>query len=304
MLHKPFYSALGLAGGLGSIVALAASPVVAQTQPQYDPATTAIAVSGIADSIQVEMPRNTSDAIAIDIDNKLLNAASRLTNASPSVLPTPQPEPIAAVADSPADSNTSAEVLVAYQGDTVIPGSLVTSVEGFLTPADFGLEPTQPEIAQVPLVQRRRTSLNRLTTESYSYIGLGGNIGLSDNNNETSLGRGSFVVNGKIGLSERLSVRPAVLINDDATFLIPATYDFRVPTEDPLVLSPFIPFAGAGVAISTKNNNNLGFLLTGGADYRISPNWTANGSLNVGFFDEVDFGIILGVGYTFRGFNF
>lgn len=304
MLHNPFYSSFWLAGSLGSIVALAASPAIAQTQTQLDPATTAIAVSGIADNIEVEISRTPTDAIATDIDTQLLNAASRLTHASPSVLPTSEPETMAETESRPTASNTTAEVLIAHQGDSPIPGSLATSVEGFLTPADFGLEPTQTEIAQVPLVQRRRTSLNRLTTEPYSYIGIGGNIGFSDNDNETSLGRGSFVVNGKVGISERLSVRPAVVINDDATFLIPATYDFRIPSEDPLVLSPFIPFAGAGVAISTKDDNNLGFLLTGGADYRISPNWTANGSLNVGFFDEVDFGLILGVGYTFRGFSF
>lgn len=300
MLNKSTYSYFGLVSSLG-IAAVTASPVVAQTQTDV----TDLAISSIAARVQPNTFINAPESMAMSIDDKLLNAASTFTSASPSILPqTNQPEASSTTNPHSTASNTSAEVLIAYQGDNPVPGSLATSVEGLFAPTDFGLEPTQPEIAQVPVSQRRRTSLNRLTTESYSYIGLGGNIGISDNNNETSLGRGSFVINGKVGLSERLSVRPAVVINDDATFLIPATYDFRIPTEDPLVLSPFIPFAGAGLVLSTKDDNHIGFLLSGGVDYRISPNWTANGSLNVGFLDEVDVGIILGVGYTFPGFNF
>jgi len=300
MFNKSTYSYFGLVSSLG-IAALAASPGTAQTQTNV----TETAISSIAARVQPDTPVNAPESRVTTIDDELLNAASRFTSASPSVLPqTTAPEAVSSVESNPNTSNQSAEVLVAYQGDTPIPGSLNTSVDGLFAPTDFGLEPTQPDIAQAPLAQRRRTSLNRLTTQSYSYIGLGGNIGISDNNNETSLGRGSFVVNGKVGISERLSVRPAVVINDDATFLIPATYDFRIPTEDPLVLSPFIPFAGAGLILSTKDDNNVGFLLSGGVDYRISPNWTANGSLNVGFLDEVDVGIILGVGYTFPGLNF
>lgn len=300
MLKKSSYSYIGLASSLG-IAAFAASPVTAQTQTN----ATETAIANIVSRVQPESPTNTPEWAETSIDDDLLNAAARFTDASPSILPqTAQPEPISTVGPNHTASNTSAEVLIAYQGNSPIPGSLATSVDGLFAPSDFGLEPTQTEIAQAPVSQRRRTSLNRLTTESYSYIGLGGNIGISDNNNETSLGRGSFVINGKVGLSERVSVRPAAIINDDATFLIPATYDFRIPTNDPLVLSPFIPFAGAGLVLSTKDNNNVGFLLSGGVDYRISPNWTANGSLNVGFLDEVDVGIILGVGYTFPGLNF
>jgi hypothetical protein len=300
MLNKSTYSYFGLVSSLG-IAALAASPGTAQTQTDV----TDLAISSIAARVQPNTFINAPESMAVSIDDELLNTASRFTSASPSLLPqTTAPEAVSPVRPNHTTSNHSAEVLVAYQGNSPVPGSLMTSVDGLFAPTDFGLEPTQPDIAQVPVVQRQRTSLNRLTTQSYSYIGLGGNIGLSDNNNETSLGRGSFVVNGKVGLSERLSVRPAVVINDDATFLIPATYDFRIPTEDPLVLSPFIPFAGAGLVLSTKDDNHIGFLLSGGVDYRISPNWTANGSLNVGFLDEVDVGIILGVGYTFPGLNF
>jgi hypothetical protein len=314
MLNKS--SSVFIASALSLAAAsFAASPVSAQTEADAiapQPATRSVkAISSIVARVTPNRVNPSPATTALGIDDRLLNAANRLTSASPSLLPTPsaQAETPLASQSQPPQTNTSSEVLVAYQGNQPVPGSLETSVSALFTPADFGLEPTQVEIedtaiAQATLAQERRTALNRLTTESYSYIGLGGNIGISDNNRETSLGRGSFVINGKVGLTPNASVRPAVIINDDATFLLPITYDFRIPTNDPLVLSPFIPFAGAGLVLSTQDNNHIGFLLSGGVDYRIAPNWTANGSVNLGFLDEVDIGIILGVGYTFPGFNF
>jgi len=123
------------------------------------------------------------------------------------------------------------------------------------------------------------------SANDYNYIGIGG----SDE---------GFVVNGKATLSDSLSLRPAAITEfDDFTFLIPVTYDFNSVSqtgEDNL-----LPFAGAGVRIDTEGDDNFGLLLTGGADYRITDKWVANGSANVSVIGDTEFDFILGIGYSF-----
>lgn len=123
------------------------------------------------------------------------------------------------------------------------------------------------------------------SVNDYNYIGIGG----SDE---------GFVINGKATLSDQLSLRPAAVTEfDDFTFLIPVTYDFNSPSqtgEDKI-----LPFAGGGVRIDTEGDENFGLLLTGGADYRITDKWVANGSANVSFIGDTEFDFILGVGYSF-----
>ncbi|MBD2578435.1 hypothetical protein [Oscillatoria sp. FACHB-1406] len=235
------------------------------------------------------------------IDRQLLNAAADFSTSdaaleSQSTL-FAQTEPLAPV--NPTES-PAAEVQPAPETPIV---EVATSAEALQLPA---VEPLQSQIVQRRSTEDRRLLLN----DPYSYIGIGGNIGITDSGNgttekETPIGKGSFVVNGKIGIGPSLSLRPAIIVNNDVAFLIPITYDFRIPTRDPLEVSPFIPFIGGGLAVTSTDDNHLGFLVTGGVDYRISPQWTANGSLNVGFMsDTTDIGVILGIGYTFPGFGF
>lgn len=240
-------------------------------------------------------------ATASAIDRQLLNAATDFSASDAALESKPtlfaQTEPLAPV--NPAESPT-AEAQPAPEAPIV---EIATSAEALQLPA---IEPLQSQIVQRRTTEDRRLLLN----DPYSYIGIGGNIGITDSGNdttekETPIGKGSFIVNGKIGIGPSLSVRPAIIVNNDVAFLIPITYDFRIPTRDPLEVSPFIPFLGAGLAVTSTDNNHLGFLVTGGVDYRISPQWTANSSLNVGFMsDTTDIGVILGIGYTFPGFSF
>ena len=140
----------------------------------------------------------------------------------------------------------------------------------------------------------------RTTRGGASYVGIGGNIGLGG---DTALGGGSFVINGKIGLTRSLSVRPTAVIGDDTVFLLPLTYDFTIRQPDPFEPVRYAPFVGGGVALSTDEDDNIGFLLTGGVDVPLSRQFVANGSINVGFIeDTTEVGLILGVGYTFVGF--
>ncbi|NJN30400.1 MAG: hypothetical protein HC824_08180 [Synechococcales cyanobacterium RM1_1_8] len=131
------------------------------------------------------------------------------------------------------------------------------------------------------------TAANSASAQSandYNYIGIGG----SDE---------GFVINGKAKLTNNLSLRPAAITDfDDLTFLIPVTYDFSALSagEDRL-----LPFAGAGVRFDTEGDENFGLLLNGGADYRITDRWVANGSANLSFVGDTEFDFILGVGYSF-----
>lgn len=138
------------------------------------------------------------------------------------------------------------------------------------------------------------------TRAGQSYVGAGYNIGFGD----SGLGDSAFAINGKIGLTNTISVRPAAILGDDVAFLIPVTYDFNVRQEDPFDTSfPFAPYAGGGVVVSTGDDENIGFVLTGGLDVPLNESFTANAGLNVGFIEEdTDVGLLLGVGYTFPNY--
>jgi hypothetical protein len=60
-----------------------------------------------------------------------------------------------------------------------------------------------------------------------------------------------------------------------------------------------IKVIGAGAAISTGDDSTVGFLLSGGVDVPVSNQITANAGVNVGFIDETEVGLQLGVGYNF-----
>lgn len=149
-----------------------------------------------------------------------------------------------------------------------------------------------------PLAQTT-VSPGRSTQSGSSYVGIGGNIGIG--NGDTALGRGSFSVISKIGLTENFSVRPSVLFGDSTTILIPVTYDFRFG-DGPTSNFGFsaAPYLGAGVSVSTGNNSNVGLLLTGGIDVPLSSQFTATAAINASVTGNAAVGLLLGVGYNFR----
>lgn len=166
-------------------------------------------------------------------------------------------------------------------------------------PSASSVSAASSQTSDSTLAQNVDIEPGRATRGGSSYVGIGGNIGLGGN---PSLGDGSFVVNSKIGLTRNISFRPAALIGEDTDFLIPITYDFVIQSADPFAPVPFAPFLGGGAIVSTNGDNNIGFLLTGGVDVPLSRQLVANGSINVGFRNDTDVGIILGVGYSFVGF--
>ncbi|NJL66847.1 MAG: hypothetical protein HC894_08695 [Microcoleus sp. SM1_3_4] len=158
--------------------------------------------------------------------------------------------------------------------------------------------PTAAETSKTEVAQDN-VRIGRSTRSGPSYIGIGGNLGFGG---DSALGDSSFAVISKIGLTTNFSVRPTVLFRDELTILVPVTYDFvsrdAVEVTDDFVITA-APYLGAGVAVSTGDNGNLGFLISGGVDVPLSSNFTATAGLNVGFLDGAEVGLLLGVGYTF-----
>jgi hypothetical protein len=146
---------------------------------------------------------------------------------------------------------------------------------------------------------------NPLNGARYHYIGVGGNIGISDNRYTSGdlqgISQDGVAINGKISLRNNLSIRPSVTFGNDSTvFMVPLTYDFNIPSGDPFEPSPAVPFIGAGMTIDTASNtnSNLGLLVTGGLDYRVSRKVVANASANASFQNsQTDWSVLLGLGY-------
>ncbi|MEH2069700.1 MAG: hypothetical protein V7K47_16320 [Nostoc sp.] len=168
------------------------------------------------------------------------------------------------------------------------------------TAADLIPQPTQPAAKNSAQVAQVDVNPGRTTRGGSSYIGVAGNIGLGGG--DSALGEGSFTVISKIGLTRAISVRPSVVINDDPVVLVPLTYDFNLRTADALnERFSVAPYVGAGVAIETSDDPDVGLLLSGGVDVPLSNNITATAGVNAAFLDQTDVGLMLGVGYNFSG---
>ncbi|MUG91383.1 hypothetical protein F7734_02310 [Scytonema sp. UIC 10036] len=175
-------------------------------------------------------------------------------------------------------------------------GKISTKAADLLTPQPT-IKPTNEasnEVAQVDV------NPGRTTRSGSSYIGIAGNIGLGG---DSAIGEGSFMVISKVGLTRTISLRPSVAVEDDPVVLVPLTYDFNLRREDVFEETFSVaPYVGAGVAIETSDDTDVGLLLTGGLDVPLNNNFTANAAVNAAFLDETDVGLVLGVGYNFTGF--
>jgi uncharacterized surface protein with fasciclin (FAS1) repeats len=137
----------------------------------------------------------------------------------------------------------------------------------------------------------------RATRGGRSYVGVAGNIGLTG---DTALSDTNFTVISKLGLTRNISVRPSAVFGDDTIVLVPLTYDLS-PRATNAVGETFSisPYIGAGVAIDTRNDVDLGLLLTGGVDVPLGTRFTLTGAVNAAFLNSTDVGLLLGVGYNF-----
>ncbi|MFM7448972.1 MAG: hypothetical protein ACKO24_10285 [Leptolyngbyaceae cyanobacterium] len=150
------------------------------------------------------------------------------------------------------------------------------------TPA---MEQTAPTEAQ-PAPEQRFT-----TRYKFSYIGIGSNFGVGGG---TALGNVSFSAFSKFALTPEFSFRPGIMVEKTVTFLLPATYDFRISGPGQIA-----PFAGIGAKINTGDSDQFDLLLTGGVDYPINKDLVANATLNIGPLNGFDAGIAIGLAYSF-----
>jgi hypothetical protein len=183
---------------------------------------------------------------------------------------------------------------------TPIPGTVPTSsatlTSEFVQPtSQTTSEPSATKVAQSDI------GLGTTTRGGSSYIGIAGNVGLSGGGS-SSLGDANFAVVSKIGLTNSISVRPSAVFGFNTTILLPVTYDFSFKSADafsePLGIAPYI---GVGAAYKTGDNSQLAFLASAGVDVPLNAQFTATVSVNAGFFEQTDVGLLLGVGYNFNG---
>jgi hypothetical protein len=188
--------------------------------------------------------------------------------------------PKAVALDIQTEATELTETTVAEAKSQPFPGTTETSASVLLT---------QPG-AEGQIAQFGDVEPGRATRTGSSYIGIGGNLGVAGGPAVGDLG---FTIFAKIGLSNSFSARPALIFSDDFDILLPITYDFRFAD------TPFLPFIGGGLLITTASGN-VGGLITGGVDFPLTQQFTATGRFNLGFTSkDAALGFMFGLGYNF-----
>ena len=165
------------------------------------------------------------------------------------------------------------------------------------TPEASAADLAYPMAEEEAIAQTRRRRTRGEVAGSPAFIGIGGDLGTTDDL--------SFAVISKLAVSRQVAIRPSVLIGEDFAVLVPVTYEFsRFNTSAGRV--QFLPYAGVGASyIDSDDSSELGLLLSGGVDIPISRRFTANAQANYAgiFSDSENLGVTLGVGYNFGGFG-
>lgn len=226
-----------------------------------------------------------------------LNAEADAIDSASSPLTSSQADPLPSQPTSVTNAETVAPPPPAsISADTL---QVETQTETNAAQTETPQTPSSIESVSEPNLTAQEVAPGRATRSGSSYIGIGGNIGFGG---DSGLGTGNFAILSKVGITRNLSIRPAALVGDGLTFLLPATVDFPIAasTDVDNARIGFAPFIGGGVAIDTDNDGNVQPLVTAGVDVPITNQFTANASVNVSFPDDTEVGVILGIGYNFR----
>ncbi|PPS42724.1 hypothetical protein [Chroococcidiopsis sp. TS-821] len=213
-----------------------------------------------------------------------------------------QPQPAPGVTPDPTfPGPTQTQPAPGVTPDPTFPGPTQTQPAPGVTPDPTFPQPTTPQ--QVPDTAPPDTTVEpaivpgTATRGGASYIGVGGNIGFGG---ATTLSEGAFAVYSKIGLTETFSIRPAAFFGDNTVIAVPITADFP-PAETGIAAAQLnvAPYIGAGIAISTGQDSTAGALISGGVDVPLTEQFTATAGINIGFIDDTEVGLLIGVGYNF-----
>ncbi|MEL7502616.1 MAG: hypothetical protein AAFN18_09120 [Cyanobacteria bacterium J06554_6] len=158
--------------------------------------------------------------------------------------------------------------------------------------------PTAAELGNEPIELTQRRRRDQQVGVAPHFIGAGGNIGFSDEDN--AVGDFGFAIISKYSFSDKLSVRPSVIFSDNTAILVPLTYNFTGTNFD-VGPTTLVPYIGGGVAFSTGDDSETSGLVSAGVDLPISRQFTINGQANLSVFNDTAFGIQLGLGYNLGG---
>lgn len=182
-----------------------------------------------------------------------------------------------------------------------VPPSVLRYLEVSTPSQSPGVIPTATKQQQnsVPIAQNDELERRRST----SYIGVGVNFGIDGE--DTALREDNFAIVSKAGITKNLSLHNSTIIGDDTVSTFAVTFGIPIEGIDDEVLegafiAPFI-FVGGG-ATFMFDEFDLNPLLTTGIDFPVSPDLTGTFRLNVGFADDTEIGLILGLGYNFNLF--
>ncbi|MEH2248034.1 fasciclin domain-containing protein [Nostoc sp.] len=260
----------------------------------FAPTDEAFAALPAATLQQLQQPEN-RDALIKILRYHVVPGAVTTSQLSAGELKTYEEKPVNIKIDS-ANNQVAVNNARIIQPDVKASNGVIHAINQVLIPPDVNIS----KLNQPPTgTNGPDVKVGRATRGGRSYIGVGGNIGLSGN--DSALSDGNFTVISKLGLTNYLSVRPSVIFGDDTLFLVPITLDFSPRRagsvgERTFAISPYI---GAGVAIEANAGTDIGLLLTGGVDLPLGSKLTLTGGVNAAFLDDTDVGLQLGIGYNF-----
>lgn len=129
-----------------------------------------------------------------------------------------------------------------------------------------------------------------------SYIGIGGNIGLSGD--ETAIGDTGFTIVTRTRIIDYLSLRGSVIFSGETTSATALTGEIPLTNRVGDIVA--IPFLGGGISLADSDVNPL---ISTGVDVPLSKDFTVTNRVNVSFgSDETDVGLLIGVGYNYTLF--
>ena len=128
--------------------------------------------------------------------------------------------------------------------------------------------------------------------EKRSYLGIGGNIGLSGD--ESALGDGGFAIVSRTRIIDYLSLRNSTVFGDETASLFALTGELPLRDSQGAIMAT--PFIGGGIWL----HGEIDPLLSAGVDVPVGQNFTVTTRVNVGFDSgDTDAGLLVGVGYNF-----
>ncbi len=163
------------------------------------------------------------------------------------------------------------------------------------------LQPSSPTsdspVSQAPAIVPPATPTpTKKPKYKFSYLGIGANFG--SGGQTSALGATSFAAFSKFALSRSFSIRPAILVNQDTTVLLPVTYDF--PIEGPGHIAPYVGLGMQSSSPFSAARTKSDLLLTAGIDYPIDSHLALTAGVNLGTFNSSGVGGLLGLAYIFN----